>query len=511
MVEDASSAYIELLGLMKDIYLYNSAWSAVTWESRTSLPPGSFSQRAEVQGLLGKLYHRISSNPEFGKLLDSVMNDESYDSYDYIHKRNIHLIKREYEALINTPEELLSHYMKQISITSREWEKAVKKNDWKVFEPEFSKLVDIAMELGEKLMDVVGVSNPYDFYFNEYEEGMRADLISKIFTDLTKSIVPMVKKYTPSISNLRTDFINRSVDREAQRRLVDELAELVGYDTKSENATGKLGETMHPFSIGRYDDTRVAVRFDENDLLFTYRATLHEFGHSLYNKNLNREWMYQPIGMEGGFGVHESQAKFLEYMIGFSPEFIEFFFPKLNSITGDVFSDVTPMEFVKVVNVVRPGPLRTKADELTFTLHIIIRFEIERDLFAGKLDVSDIPAIWNELYEKYLGVEVPNDAEGALQDVQWSSGSFGSFPCHTLGNIIVAQLVEKMAKDIPDWKDQIGEGDLKKSISWMTDNVHKMGRLYDTPELIEHVTGRKMSAKPFLSYLDQKFKTLSSL
>jgi len=510
MEEKSTSAYNELLELMKDIYLFESGWSSITWDSLTALPPGGQPQRTELQGLLGKLYHRMETNPKFGELLDSVQTSSANNSLDEVQKRNVHLIKRNYETTINLPEDLFVRFLKQTNTVGAKRAEALKKQDWKVLEPDFSKLFNCKVEIADCLMDVVGVSDPYDYHFDYWEEGMRADKISKIFTEIAKSVIPMVKKYVSLSEGVRTDFLSRPVKKETQRKIVEELAEIVGYDTKSEKAVGTIRETLHPFSIGRYDDVRIALRFDENNFLFSYRAALHECGHGLYKINLNRNWMYQPVGMPAGFGIDESQAKFLEKMIGLSPEFLQYFLPKLNTITGDTFSDVTPMEFVRAANIVKPGPIRVMADELTFTLHIIIRFEIERDLFAGKIQVSDIPAVWKELYEKYLGVEVANDAEGALQDMQVARCQFGHFPCHTLGDIFVTQLVEKMTEDIPEWKEQIREGNVSKAIAWMTENVHRKGRLYDAPGLIEHVTGKKLSAKPYLNYLETKYETLYS-
>ncbi len=507
-MEETNSAYNELLDLKRENLLFGLGMGSIVWDSLTALPPGGQNQRTEVMGIIGKILHKMESNPKFGTILDSVQKGPDYDSFDEVRKRNIHLIKKNYEETINLPEELFVRFIKQRNITRVKRAEALKKRDWKVLEPEFSNLFDCQVEIADCLMDVVGVSDPYDYHFNYWEEGMRADKISKIFADITKSVIPMVKKYAPQSETIRTDFLSRPVKKETQWKIVEELTEIVGYDTKSEKAVGTIGETQHPSSIGRYDDVRIALRFVEDDFLFSYRCTLHESGHGLYRINLNRNWMNQPVGMSAGFGIDESQAKFLEKVIGLSPEFLQYFLPKLNTITGDTFSDVTPIEFVRAANIVKPGPIRVKADELTFTLHIIIRFEIERDLFAGKINVSDVPAVWNDLYEKYLGIEVANDAEGVLQDVQLATCQFGHFPCHTLGNVFVAQLVEKMTEDLPEWKTQIGEGNVKDAIAWMTENVHRKGCLYDAPGLIEHVTGKKMSAKPFLNYLTIKYETL---
>lgn len=508
MEQTGTSAYDEILQLNKDIFLFESGINSINWDSSTILPAGARAQRAELGGFLGKTWQRMVSNPKFGELLDVVLNSSDYELFDAVQKRNIYLTKKRYETKSTLPDDFMGRLSKQTSIARQKWVKALKKKDWKIFEPDFERVFKIQVECADYLMDVVGVSNSYDYHFNWWEEGMRASEISKVFADITKIIRPMIEKYAPQTESIRTDFLTRHVPKKLLRALTEAIAEVVGYDTKSENAVGLIGETLHPFSTGRYDNVRIALRFTEDYPLFSYRCTLHECGHALYMNNLNRDLMYQPVRMTAGFGIHESQAKFLEYMIGFSPEFLEYFLPKFNDITGGTFSDVTPVEFARAFSAVKPGPIRGKADELTFTMHIIIRFEIERDLFAGKIEVSDVPVVWNELYERYLGVEVKNDAEGALQDMQWPAGQFGHFPCHTLGNIFAAQFTEKLSKDIPDWRDQMREGKVREAIGWMTENVHKQGSRYDAPELIERVTGSTISAEPYLNYLKGKFKVL---
>lgn len=508
-MEDSKTLwYNELIELSRDANFFTSAWEMISWDTWTGLPSGGRKQRTELEGFLGKIWHRMLSDPKIGELLERVQKKSTYDAYDEIQKRNIFLIKRDYERSTCLPEDFVVRYLKQRRITSIKREHAIKKQDWKVFEPEFSKMFEYSVEYADYLKDVVGVSNPYDALLDGFEEGMRVDKISEIFSDVTKHVVPMVSEYAPMCENVRRDFLSRPIGKETQMKIIEELAEFAGYDTKSENAIGKYGETLHPMLFGRYDDVRIALRYIEDDFLFSSMAFIHECGHALYRINLNREWMFQPVGNSGGFGIDESQSKFLENVIGRSPEFLEFFLPRLNKITGNLFSDVTPIDFVKAANVVKPSPIRVNSDELTFSLHVIIRFEIEKDLFAGRIDIVDIPDVWNNLYEKYLGIEVTNDAEGALQDMHWGVGQFGHFPCYTLGNIFVSQLVEKMTEEIPNWKEQMRKGNVQSAIAWMSENVHTVGCLYDAPGLIEHVAGKKISAKPFMNYLTTKYKTL---
>lgn len=501
-------AYDRLLEKYKEQAILWSIDDLMGWDTFTSLPVGAVSQRGEQNAVFGKLLHRMATEEEIGRLLNKVEGDRRYDSFTEVQKRNVYLMRREYDVNTKLPEEFVGRWEKQRTITNDAREKALVKKDWSIFEPEFTTMFDIMVQKSEYLMDVVGVDNLYDVNIDWFEPGMRADYISKVFDELGAHLPSLIKKYTSASEDVKIDFLKRRVEKETQTKIIEALAEFVGYDLKSENAIGKLGESVHPMKIGRYDDVRITLDYRKEDFLFASIAFLHESGHALYSINLNREWMHQPVGGSGGFGVHESQSRFLENMVGLSPEFIRYFLPKLNELTNNQFADISIDEFACAVNHVKPRKIRVASDELTYDLHIIIRFEIERDLFAGKLEVSEIPVVWNELYEKYLGVTVENDAEGALQDLHWGVGQFGHFPMYTLGNIFSAQLAKAMTKQIPDWKEQIGRGEASAVIGWMTQNIHKNGYLYDAPELIEHVTGEKPSTQPLIDYLKDKFSNL---
>jgi carboxypeptidase Taq len=237
-------------------------------------------------------------------------------------------------------------------------------------------------------------------------------------------------------------------------------------------------------------------------------AILHEGGHGLYEHNLNHDWMYQIIGEAASYGIHESQSRFVENIIGRSPEFIRFYYPRLNEMTGGIYSEVNIEDFVRAMNLVRPSLIRIEADEVTYSLHIIIRFEIERDLFSEKITVSELPQIWNERYEEYLGVEVPDDTRGVLQDTHWASGYYGYFPSYALGNIYDGMMLEKLNSDQPDWLSQVEHGNTRPAIDWLAKNVHHYASLYDPADLMKRITGKEMTAGPYLDYLEQKYSIL---
>ena len=478
------------------------------WDTFTAIPPGSMKMRGEQETAFSKTEHRMATDIEVKDLLDEIEKSPEYDSLDIVQKRNVYLTRRDYDLYNVIPEELYARWGQQSIMTNQARERAKAKQDWSILEPELKKMVDVLFEAANYFMDVLGVSNPLDAYIGLFEENMTAKFLTPIFDEITKHVVPMVKKYTSLSEEIETGFLYRKVSRDTQEKIAEDLADIFGYDIKSDEAIGILGESVHPMSIGRYDDVRISLNYNENDFLDSFYAFIHECGHALYNINLNRDYMYEPVGFAGLFGVHESQSRFLENMVGRSPEFLRFYLPRLNNLTNDLFADISVDNFVKAVNLVKPSKIRIYSDELTYSLHINIRFEIEKDLFAGKIEIPEIPNLWNELYEKYLGVEVEHDGEGVLQDMHWGVGQFGHFPCYTIGNIFAAQLVETMEKKIPDWKSQVSNGNFQGVIGWMDENVHKNGQLFDSQGLMKHVTGSDISSKPYVRYLEKKYSAI---
>jgi carboxypeptidase Taq len=284
--------------------------------------------------------------------------------------------------------------------------------------------------------------------------------------------------------------------------------ETVGYDVKSKEAGGRIDETEHPFTTGYYDDVRITTHYYEDLFASSVFSVLHEAGHALYEQGLKHEWMYQPVGQSCSSGFHESQSRFIENIVGRSPEFWIYFLPKLKKLVGKVLADVPLDKFVHAINHVTPSKIRVEADEVTYCLHIIIRFNIERDLFAGKIDVNDLPEIWNQSYKDYLGIKINNDSEGVMQDIHWAGSLFGYFPSYALGNIYSGQLLMKMEKDLPNWEKQMEKGKLRPTTDWLIKNVHSYGNLYDPPELIKKITGEELNVKPYIGYLSEKYSKL---
>ncbi|MGQ4912631.1 MAG: carboxypeptidase M32 [Candidatus Thorarchaeota archaeon] len=498
--------YEEYLERKKEIIILNTVRGLVNWDRETYMPPMGIQQRSEQLGLLSAHVHRMAISPEMGRLLDAL--EAKRDELTPEQRRNIYLGRREYDIAVKTPEKLEVEISKQTAISVETWKKAKASNDWRLFLPTLSKSVDLTRQRAEILSDVKGIPSLYDALLDEYERGLTSTQVSKVFAELRDHLVPLAKKCADAASDLETSFLDRVVPIDLQREVATDLASIVGYDTTSDKARGRIDEVEHPFTSGYYDDVRITVKYHEDDFSSMMYAILHEAGHAMYQQNLNPEWKYQPIGSAASYGIHESQSRFVENMIGRSTEFISFYLPRLNKLTSGRFSDIESSHFVKAMNLVTPSLIRIEADEVTYCLHIIIRFEMERDLFADKIKIDELPQVWNEKYEKYLGVEVPDDTQGVLQDTHWASGLMGYFPSYALGNVYDGLFLERLDKDLPDWRDRAAEGDVSAPINWMKTHVHNKSALYDPADLIEKVTGKKTTARPYLKYLEQKYSEI---
>jgi len=499
-------AYEKLSGICKELKLLDTVYSVISWDLETYMPPRGLMLRSEQLGLVRQVIHRMTTDSKIGKFLD--MAEDNASSLSEEQNRNVYLFRRNYDALTKIPEGLVGQLAKQRAISVEVWKKAKASNNWRMFLPELQKMVDLSRKRSEIIGEVRGIPILYDSMLDEYERGITSARTYQLFATLRKRLVPLVKKCADASRDVDASFLNKVVPTETQRKIATDLTKVIGYDTVSESAGGRIDEVEHPFTIGYYDDVRITVKYHEDNVASMIYAILHEGGHALYEQNLNKEWMYQMIGEAASYGIHESQSRFIENMIGRSHEFIQFYYPKLNELAGGIYSGVSLNDFAKAVNTVRPSLIRIEADEVTYSLHIIIRFEIERDLFSDKITVSELPQIWNERYDEYLGVNVPDDTRGVLQDIHWANGYYGYFPSYALGNVYDGMLLERIGKEEPKWLSEIGHGNLRPAIEWLAKNVHHYASLYDPAELIRHVSGKEMTAAPYLKYLESKYSEL---
>ena len=500
--------YKKLLEKFKDLAVFQSAESIIYWDLETMMPPKAIKLRSQQLALLSQIEHKMSTNPEIGALLNKAANPPESDKLNAAQKRNIYLIKKSYDEQTKLPEELVVETARQQTITVDIWKKAKAAKNFALFKPELEKLVELRKKAADILMKVKETPTQYDALIDIFEPKMTAASITKIFDELREGLVAILKKCENAPKQPDISILNHSVPIETQRKLAVALAEAVGYDVTSKEAGGRIDETEHPFTNGYYDDVRITTHYYEDKFASSMFSVLHEAGHAIYEQNINPEWIYQPVGGSCSSGLHESQSRFVENIIGRSHDFWSYFLPKLKQLASTPLSDVSLDNFVHTINNVQPSKIRVDADEVTYCLHIIIRFNIERDLFADKITVSELPQIWNKSYEDYLGIKIENDSEGVMQDTHWASGLFGYFPSYALGNIYSGQLLAKMEKDLPQWRNHLTKGDFNMVKQWLVRNVHSQGNLYDPEDLIKKVTGETLTVKPYLKYLNEKYSKL---
>lgn len=502
--ETLKANYDKLMANIKEITVLQTAANIIYWDMETKMPPKGVNLRSQQLGVISQVLHRMITKPEIETLLSKIEKHSEYGSLNELKKRNVYLVRKTYDEQTKLPEKLVAETAKQEAIAIDVWKKAKAKKKFSMFNPELEKMLELKKQAAEILMGVKGTATPYDALIDIYEPKMAAEKISRIFSSLRDGLVSILRKCQDSPKQPNPSVLKRKVPFDIQRKISKEVAKFIGYDVVSPKAGGRIDETEHPFTTGYYDDVRITTHYYEDDMASSLFSVLHEGGHAIYDQNLKQEWMFQPIGSSCSLGFHESQSRFVENVIGRSHEFWTYFYPKLKELTGNTFSDLALDDFVRAVNHVRPSKIRVEADEVTYCLHIIVRFEIEQELIPGKIDVADLPEIWNKKYNEYLGVDIENDSEGVMQDIHWASGDFGYFPTYALGNIIGGQLLSSMEKDIPNWRGQISEGNFQNVKGWMARKVHQQGDLYDPAVLIRKITGEEMNFKHYLEYLDKK-------
>jgi carboxypeptidase Taq len=495
------SAYNELLALYREYQILKQAISILEWDFETYMPQNGVEQRSDQLALLAALIHDRITDSRIGELLKKIKRSSDYDSMNGHQKRNIYLLERDHTRAIRIPREFIEEYTRQTTIGVHTWKRAKKEKNYNLFKPELEKIIKLVKKRAA-LLDPQ--KDPYDVLLDEYEPGMTQDLYSPIFQDLKAGLLPLIDKCVTSSNKPDPSVLQRNCPIPIQRQLSEDLAKVVEYDL----TRGRIDETEHPFTTGYVDDVRITTHYYENDFTNSFFSVLHEAGHGIYEQNLDTEYKYQPVGNSASYGLHESQSRLVENVIGRSAEFWEFYFPRLIQRTGNLFKDLDLNTLYKAINNVQRSKIRVEADEMTYCLHVIIRFEIERDLFANKITVDELPQTWNNKYLDYLGVVIQDDAEGVMQDTHWAGGAFGYFPTYAMGSLYNAQMLRSIKKDFPDYSELVKTGNLTPIIQWLKEKIHSAGNLYDPPEFIKTITGEPMNAKYFLQYLEEKYSSI---
>ncbi len=482
---------------MAEISDLNAASSLVNWDQETYMPEGGARDRAFQLATLAKMTHAMQVSPATGKLLRAAAKEPDTQK-DAKKAAFVRVAQRDYGLLKKLPTEFVAEMNHTRSLAQQAWIRARKTNDFKAFEPWLRKNVDFA----RRAADYLGYKqHPYDALLDVYEPDMTAGEVQTIFADLREQTVPLVHAISRSRVKVSDAVLHGHFAKADQEAFAADVARQIGFSFER----GRLDYTAHPFctNFGR-DDVRITTRVDEkffNTLLF---SVLHEAGHGMYEQGIAPAFNRTPLGGGVSLAVHESQSRTWENLVGRSRAFWEFFYPRLQARFKQ-FKKVDFERFYRAINRVQPSLIRIEADELTYNMHIMVRFELELQLLEGKLKPRDLPEVWNVKYRDYLGITSPNDAQGCLQDVHWSAGLIGYFPTYSLGNILSVQLYEAAKRVHPDLEEQFARGEFGALLGWLNTHVHQHGRRFTPRELIVRATGRPLAAAPYVAYLKAKF------
>ncbi len=493
-------AYKELKEKLYEINLLGSCESVLGWEERTYMPRQGAQLRAQQLGLLAGIVHERFCDPRIGELIAACENTDLTKDEDSPEAANIRELRHDYDQQTKLPQELVTEKAKTTSLAQGEWTEARKKNDFKAFEPWLEKVLNLVIREAECL----GYEDePYDALLDKYEPGAKTKEVEQVFKDLRKDLVELNARIQGASKKPNESIVRRVYNADLQKVFGESVASAMGFDFTA----GRLDITTHPFCSGfGPGDTRITTRYNPhrlNDALF---GIMHEAGHALYEMGIDKKTHWgMPMGESTSLGIHESQSRMWENQVGRSKEFWVYFLPQAQRIFRDALSDVSLDDFYGAINYVTPSYIRVEADEATYNLHIMLRFELERAMVKGEIKPADVASEWRRRFKDYLGLEVDNDANGCLQDVHWSAGLMGYFPTYALGNLYSAQFFAKAKADIPDLSDQIQRGDLSGLLAWLRKNIHGHGRRYRARILGEKVTGQPLSHKPLMDYMNKKY------
>jgi carboxypeptidase Taq len=482
----------ELKEKLRWISHFNSALSLLHWDMETHMPKKGGKWRAEIIGTLSEFVQRESTSEETGKLIYESEKEAKSD----IDKALVRVAKKEYEKFKKVPSELWGKFAFETAKAQRIWEEAKMKSDFSIFAPQLEKVLEIVKEIAER----VGYKkNRYDALLDFFEPGLTVEDLDRIIPPLREFLSSAIEKIEYS-ERPRDVFKEGKYDLEKQRELSKRVLEIIGYDFEA----GRIDTSSHPFTTTiSHGDVRVTTRYDESDLKYSFFSTVHEGGHALYEQGIPEEMRGLPIGDGASMGIHESQSRFWENIVARSLPFWRFFKPVLEEYF-ESFKKYSPEDLWKASNIVERSLIRTESDEVTYNLHIVVRYEIEKALINEEMKVKDIPAVWNEKMEKYIGVKPERDSEGALQDIHWSHGSFGYFPSYMLGNLYAAQIFSAMKKDL-DFERLVEAGKFPDILNWLREKIHTKGRTLEPKDLLKEVTGEELNVDYFISYIREKY------
>ena len=499
--ESAAQAMEQLRKMSKTYQAYVHAQGVMELDAATAAPKGSWEGRGVTAGVLSEVMYDLIADPKNGELVAYLK--EHMDELDEMQAREVEVLEKNHQRMNRIPANEYIDYNVLLNDAQAAWEKAKNGNDFSVFQPYLEKIV----AYNKKFAGYYDPSVPaYDALLNEYEEGMTMEVLDTFFAKLRSVIVPLVEKICAG-ENPEFEFVKRGYPVEQQKQFSDFLMETMGLDR---NYCG-IAESEHPFTINYNNkDVRITTHYFEDDMQPSMYSVIHEGGHALYELGADDKYNYTILYGGTSMGIHESQSRFYENLIGRSEAFIHTIFPKVKELFPEQLKDVDETMFYRSVNRSEPSLVRIEADELTYCLHIMVRYEIEKKLIAGTLEVKDVPAEWNRMYKEYLGVDVPSDTLGCLQDIHWSFGNIGYFPSYALGSAYGAQMLHVMQQELGDVFSDVEKGDLSRITGWLKEHIHKFASFKKPGQVFEDACG-KFDPTYYTDYLTKKYTEIYNL
>ncbi len=495
----------ELVGRLNEIADLGKAAALLGWDQHTMMPPRGAPARAEQLATLGRVAHEKFTSDEMGRLLDDLAGFEQEHDYDSFEASLVRVARRDWQKARKIPSELRADMSRSSALAIPVWVEARKNNDFESFLPMLRKNLDLRKQYVELFLD--DYDEPYDALLDDYEREMKSAEVRELFDYVKEHQAPLVKEIAANGAN-GGDTPPKAFPIETQKVFELEVVKRFGFD----ETAWRLDPTVHPFATGTaIDDIRITTRYFEDNLDGLF-ATMHESGHGLYEHQVDKEFERTPLARGTSLGVHESQSRMWENLVGRSLPFWRFFFPRLQELFPDALAGYDAEGWYREVNTVEPSLIRVEADEATYNLHIILRFELEQEMLAGTVDLEQLPEEWNRRMWEYLGIDVPDDTRGVLQDTHWAGGSIGYFPTYALGNLISAQIWERVLAEIPDLYDEFEQGEFGSLRDWLREHLHRHGRKFTPRETLERVVGSpRIDPEPYVRYLRSKLGEIYGL
>lgn len=494
----------KLKSLLAETADLGAASALLNWDQLVNMPAGGAEDRGEQIATIEQILHAKSTSDEIGSLLEDLTAAAGQMDPDSDDARLIKVAKRNFDKSTKVSAEFVSEFARISTVAQSVWEKARAGSDFSIFQPYLEQLVGLRQQYADFFKPWTHV---YDPLLDDFEPGMKTADVQTIFNTLRPKQVELIKAISEK-PQVEKSFLYVEYPEKTQWDFGVEVISKFGYDWDH----GRQDKSVHPFTTGfGLNDVRITTRFNTKFLPTAMFGTMHECGHALYELGIAKKYNRTPLGAGASMAVHESQSRLWENLVGRSRAFWKHFYPRLQELFPSQLGNVDAEMFYKAVNAVEPSLIRVEADEATYNLHIMLRLEMEIALMEGSLKAKDAPEAWNDKFENYLGIVPPNNALGVLQDVHWSFGGFGYFPTYALGNLVSAQLWERMEQDIPDVEAHIEKADFAVILDWLRSNVHIYGAKYEPQELVQKITGSKITPEPFMRYLDRKFKDIYSL